>query len=394
MLRALWLYLRGYVIIRVKGPNLERFINSVVQRGGSLWRARRMGPDVLVASVTVEQFRPACRTGRQAGLSVRILAKAGLPFLMARCRRRPMWVVGAAVAVAAIYGAAGRVWFVDVEGAQSVEPRRIVEVAAEAGLRRGMAKEQLNAEAIRRHLLLRLDRLAWATVDLQGTLATIRVAEKTVGEAAPRPGHVVAALDGVVERLVVRRGEPLVAVGETVRRGQILISGLLLPGTPAYEARVAAGQPPVVAAQGEVIARVWVTGYGEARLVERVEEPTGRRAWAVEVNVFGRRWRVGPAESPYRHFRTRAGHLGNGITWRRFDELGERASVRSYTLARDMALAAAWQEVREQLATGAEVRPGSVIDCAPQTDGEVALVRCRVRLETAQPIGRFDPIAP
>ena len=82
--------------------------------------------------------------------------------------------------------------------------------------------------------------------------------------------------DGLVERVVVTAGEPLVAPGDTVQAGMTLISGALTPGTQAYEERVQAGLPPVVRAAGSVLGRAWYRGYGEARPEDAAaDDPAG-----------------------------------------------------------------------------------------------------------------------
>ena len=42
---GVWHYLSGYVIIDIKGKNLERFLNRVVQSGGDIWHVRRTGSE-------------------------------------------------------------------------------------------------------------------------------------------------------------------------------------------------------------------------------------------------------------------------------------------------------------------------------------------------------------
>lgn len=50
---GVWHYLSGYVIIDIKGKNLERFLNRVVQSGGDIWHVRRTGSESVRACVSV-----------------------------------------------------------------------------------------------------------------------------------------------------------------------------------------------------------------------------------------------------------------------------------------------------------------------------------------------------
>lgn len=277
LVRRLWWHVRGYVIIRAYGRRLEALINGAVREGLALWDLERASSALLLGRAFAADYRRLARLGRRLGVRVDVVGKAGLPFWAAKARRRPGLVLGGAVFVGVLYWLAQFVWFVHVDGAQTLPPAAVLEAAAAAGLRPGAPRADVRREDVVRSLHLALPRLAWAAVELRGTVATVRVVERTEADPAlTRPGHVVAVRDGLVERVVVTAGEPLVAPGDTVQAGMTLISGALTPGTQAYEERVQAGLPPVVRAAGSVLGRAWYRGYGEARPEDAAaDDPAG-----------------------------------------------------------------------------------------------------------------------
>lgn len=263
---SLWSLVQGYVIIRASGRRLEAWINAAVREGVALWRIERASPTLLVARAGAADFGRLARCGRRLGVQVDVLQKVGLPFWLRKARRRPLFLLGGALFAALLYGLGQFVWFVDVTGAEAVPAGEILRAAAEAGLRPGVPRREVVRPAVEQALYAHVPRLAWAAVELRGVSATIRVAERTAPEdVVPAAGHVVAVRDGVVESVAVVAGQPLVSPGDTVRAGMTLISGVLQPGTPAYEERVQAGVAPVVRAAGAVWGRTWYRGYGEAR---------------------------------------------------------------------------------------------------------------------------------
>ncbi len=257
----LWSYLRGYVRIRVTGPAVERFVNLAVSRGHRLWQTRRSGRS-LEANVEARSFRRLRRAARRTRSRVRILERHGLPFLLARTRRRPFLVLGAAVCLVALYAFSLVIWVVDVEGTAELDPELILEVAASLGLRPGVLRGSVNPREVERGLILAVNGLSWAAVELHGATALIRVIEKVPLEKpvvpAP-PADIVAAKDGVIQSLIVLAGQPVVKEGDTVKAGQVLISG----GTDTV-------------ARGIAKSRVWYQAYAEVRLHSLVHEPTGR----------------------------------------------------------------------------------------------------------------------
>lgn len=51
-------FLKGYVIIKVEGLTLERFLNLAATRDIYLWDINRIGHTILEMKVTIEGFRP------------------------------------------------------------------------------------------------------------------------------------------------------------------------------------------------------------------------------------------------------------------------------------------------------------------------------------------------
>ncbi len=192
----------------------------------------------MVAEAHAGDFRRLARHGRRLQVRVDVLEKGGVPIWAARARRRPTLVLGGALFAAALYWLGQFVWFVHVDGAQTLATADVLRAAERAGLHPGAARHAVRRESVERTLHLELPDLAWAAVELRGTVATVRVVERTGADPSlTQPGHVVAVRDGIVERVSVTAGEALVAPGDTVQAGMPLISGVLTPGSEGYEER-------------------------------------------------------------------------------------------------------------------------------------------------------------
>ncbi|MBO8141425.1 MAG: sporulation protein YqfD [Firmicutes bacterium] len=396
-LRSVWPVIGGYVIIRAKGGRLEAFINRAVAAGVHLWRLERIAPHLLVARAAAGDFPRLARAARLHGVQLRIVQKAGLPFFLARARRRHGFIVGGALCAALLYGLSQFIWFVRVEGNERLSAEEVLAVAAGAGLRPGVLRDEVRRDIVERRLHLELPQIAWTAVNVRGAVATVRVVERTGLDVDARgPGHIVSAGDGVVERVTVIRGEALVAPGDTVRQGQPLISGLLSSGSESYDDKLARGELPYVRAEGSVRGRVWYRGYGEAPLFRTIDEDTGRVHRLLTVRIGEREWTFGSPEPPFADVRweRREG------AWKRPWDVGWTLHVAhevrrlrepvAEALAREAAMAAALAQARQQMPVGATVVQE---DVQVTIDKEAGVVRASATVEAVQELGRFSPVA-
>lgn len=298
MLRSLIRYLLGSLRVEVTGGDVERFLNLCLDAGILLWDLRRLPERLRVTLMLADFFRlrPIARASR---CRVRIRGRYGLPFLTRRLRRRPFLLAGAVGGLAALIWAGSHFWVVDVRisGPGYLDPRAILAVAAEAGLRRGAWKARVDLDQVTQHLKSTVEELSWAVVRADGTRAVIEVVEK--GAVTPPDQalcvHLVARKSGVVEQVIPYQGEPLVKKGDVVQTGDMLVECALrywaggrpgvIPGMPLPPREDLAR---TVVAQASVKARVAYRQYYEYPVTEIVKEPTGRRYTQWVLNWNGR----------------------------------------------------------------------------------------------------------
>ncbi|MBX6377064.1 MAG: sporulation protein YqfD, partial [Clostridia bacterium] len=270
-------YVLGHLVVRASGPGCERLINLAVARGIYFWNVRRDGDDVL-ACVGIAGFFRLRPLVRQTRCRLRVERRVGLPFLWALLRRRRLLVAGGAVLVATLLVLSSFVWVVEVRGLRTLSRQEVLAAAARLGLKPGVAKRSLDLERIESQLPLELPRIGWVGVRVTGTRAVVEVVERAVLDPAflPQRGgaDVVARRDGLVTHVLVLMGQAEVREGDVVRRGQVLIRGLLAPPPDAPRAEEAVPRP--VRARGIVLGRVWYNAYVEVSRVQVNRVRTGR----------------------------------------------------------------------------------------------------------------------
>ena len=256
MIQKVMSLLRGTVRVRVESAFPERVLNVCAARGIPLTEPRFLGEEVIslaVARRDWSQFKAACA---DLGAAASVEHVAGAPFLIGRLRRRRALLAGAALCLALLALSACFVWDVRVEGAERVPEERVLRVLASLGMRRGSFAFSFNQHDLCNRALLQIPELSWLTVNVRGCRATVIVRERVekpqiVNESAPT--NVVAKRDALVTAVRAFDGEARVLPGTTVRRGQLLISGVVDTrgvASPAVGERFLAGK-------GEVWGRTW-----------------------------------------------------------------------------------------------------------------------------------------
>lgn len=298
VLYRFWAGVAGYLVIIIRGAALEKLLNLASANGIYLWDIKRFPPDLMTARIGRRGFCALRPFLRLTGCRVRIRRKRGLPFLWQRLRRRAGFLCGFVMFVAAVAVLTGFIWRVELVGVKRLDAAALRGDLRRLGLYRGVWRGRLDRDRIRAELERITPEAAWIDIDIRGVVAVVRVVERALSPAQEEPGDLVAARDGLISRLVVYRGTPVVREGDTVRQGQLLVSG--------REIRLDEGgglAPRLVPASARVEARVWEQAVATLPLRIWRDEPTGRKTIAVGLNLGSMRLRVGPGRPPYRWYR-------------------------------------------------------------------------------------------
>lgn len=141
------------------------------------------------------------------------------------------------------------IWDIDVLGNEKLTEGEIKRALAECGIRPGCFWPGINNDMVRAQMITKIPELAWMSVNVNGSQATVPILErKNPTEIYNEKGHsdLTARYDGILERISVRNGKALVSRGQTVEKGELLVSGVM---ESAY------GKTEIVRSFGEIYAR-------------------------------------------------------------------------------------------------------------------------------------------
>jgi len=294
-----WRFCRGYLVISLRGRGVERLLNLAIARGIGFWDLKRQASGAQL-SINLSSFKALRPLVRQTRCRLHIVRKAGLPFWKLRLRRRWGLVAGVLIFGAALYFSTAVVWQVRIIGTEHIDEAEVLELAGQLGLRPGVWKRSLDLAGLEEALARRHPDITWASIRLRGTLALIEIVEQLPEPEIERgPADLVAAKDGLITRVLVLDGEAVVAPGDTVVKGDLLIRGaLVVPDHSPGEEQQPEAIP--VRARGEVEARVWYEAVAPINRVVPQHIDTGASTKSYLLSWPGKSLRLfGPAESPF-----------------------------------------------------------------------------------------------
>ncbi len=222
-------YLCGYVIFQGIGGFPERFLNLCAKEGIGIWDVHHRD-GVMTARVMASNYRLLRSCAAKAGMRLKVQQRHGFSFVIYRYRKRIGILVGIGLFVLILTVSSNFVWTIKVEGNEQMDSAVIMQTMEELGLRAGVMKSSLDISAMELEGLKKLEELSWLSVNIRGSVATIEVRERTMPPEMldeKTPCNVVASADGYIVRLEAYEGSTKVRVGDSVVKGDLLISGVM-----------------------------------------------------------------------------------------------------------------------------------------------------------------------
>jgi similar to stage IV sporulation protein len=262
-------YFQGTVVCRVRGIQVSHFINGLSNKRYDVWNIRFHGDGTCTFYTTLDHFflmRPLLRETR---CRIHVMKRIGFPFLLQQFGKRKVFVTGAFLFFIGLFVLTSIVWKIEVTGSQKIPKQEVLNVAEEIGVKRGQLKFLLPPlDDIKSQMIRRLEGAAWVGVEITGTKIKLEIVEKVLPEVRKpeNPRHLVSSKDAVIVKILAEKGQPMVRVDQRVKKGDILISGLLGEEEEFKK---------IVVAKGVVKGLVWYKTQVTLPLVQKRKEYTG-----------------------------------------------------------------------------------------------------------------------
>ena len=213
----------GYVVIQIDERDVTTVINRMIKAGLNQKIDKKGKMQIPYRNVRAYK-------GLLSGIVYTSSSVRGALGLLLRLKGRFGILCSIAVFLLVLSISFNTVWDIRIEGCTDIDSNAIISELEDAGLKVGAFWFGIDKRECENKVLLSSDNISWISINRRGTVAYVSVIERnshTYPQAPIGYASLVADRDCIIEEITVESGYPVVKVGDTVRKGEVLISGVI-----------------------------------------------------------------------------------------------------------------------------------------------------------------------
>lgn len=223
-----WLF--GYVTMRLRGEELERFVNMCRHKKMVLWQMYwSKDKKELYANISLNNFWKLRPLSRKTHVVPLVVERHGGPFIVQKMRRRASFFVGLVLFFGLVVFLSTRIWGISFYGERYHTKESLLVYLEQNGVYGGVASDEISCAKLEDSIRKGFQDIGWVSVEKRGSKLFIRLQEVKLVEQKEEkdttPANLVASQSGKVVSIVTRQGTAKVHAGDKVKKGDVLISG-------------------------------------------------------------------------------------------------------------------------------------------------------------------------
>ena len=228
--KLLYLYIFGYVDIKISGFFTERFVNLCFAKSIFLWKLNRNGSCEISARISKSDFSKLRAIAKNSKCKVEILRKRGAPFVLNKYKKRKTFAITFGVIAILIFSLTRFVWNIDINCDGEINKTQIMNILNENGIKEGKLISKIDTNKTINEICLKGENVSWCGIKIMGTNVIVSLEKATpqneiIDES--KICDIVANKSGIITKVIARNGTAVVKAGDKVNKGDILISNII-----------------------------------------------------------------------------------------------------------------------------------------------------------------------
>ena len=221
-------FIKGYVVIEVKGNFCERFLNLAVNKGIKIKNVNKVNSEKVYMCISVKDFLKIKSVAKMSSCKVSVRKKAGLTIKRNKYKKRNALIIGVIACVITVYWLSNCILSVEITGNQYVSTEKLKASLKNKGVKI-LGSNNFKGKEVANKLLSENPEISWVGVNIKGNKVLVEIVEKNELPEVYNPElkyNIVSDADGVISTYYLKKGFAVVGKGDTVKKGQLLVSGI------------------------------------------------------------------------------------------------------------------------------------------------------------------------
>ena len=223
---------RGYVRFSVTGVFVERFLNLTALSGINIWDVKHIDKEnKITACINASDYKKLRKPAQKAMVHLKVTEKYGIPFERYKYRKRIGLLIGVILSALLMIIMSMFIWRIDINGLDTIEENVLREKLKENGVFIGSLRKSIDVRHAENEIMIEVPEISWIAINLDGSTATIEVNERVMPPTMLPDDdilcNIVAAKSGQITRMEVYAGKEVANVGDAVKEGDLIVSGIL-----------------------------------------------------------------------------------------------------------------------------------------------------------------------
>ena len=193
------------------------------------------------------------------------------------------------------------VWNISFEGNYSHTDIELMNFLNKNKIDNGIRKSKIDCEEIEYLLRTNYDDITWVSAEVRGTRIFIHIKENFdtyIAKVEDKPYNIISNVDGMIDSIVTRSGTPKIKAGDEVKKGQLLVSGII----EIYGDSEELINYRLVNSDSDIYARTYIEYNDEFELKHIEKEYTDRKNNILQVDILDKAFYLSLFQKKFKNY--------------------------------------------------------------------------------------------
>ena len=219
----------GYLKITIPKEHKNSAMNAILQNQLSYKRVEFIHDSSIQITIKASMQDEYKTLFEKEGILATFGKAEGALAYLSNYKARLGLIIGVFMVILSVYCSSLFIWRIDIVGNETLSKEEILSVLEDSECYVGAFIPKINYDSLHNKVILNSPSISWISVNIKGNVATviIRESEKEKPQDSSEYANIVSKYDAQIVLVKLFEGEKKVFVGDTVKKGDLLISGIM-----------------------------------------------------------------------------------------------------------------------------------------------------------------------